>query len=446
MKLKHLIIFILLSTTVFGLSISGSKLIIEEDFQPGLVLENSFMVKNGENYVADYFIVNDPLKGADLTPYLTFEPSRLENVQPGEERWFTVKLELPESLDTPGETENWVAVRIDSTASGAIRAMPSVAIRYIIFVLYPYKYLEWSLHQPNMNIDEKIDLGVTVENLGEPTINSAYAEFVITNLGTEEIVTTLRSQTETNILPRETRGLKTKFDTTGLKPGNYKTVASLYWDGEISEKEQEFKIGTKDVKVINFTRLFEYESINKFDIIVESAWNTKIEDLYADIEIHDLEDNKLKDFKSVNIELEPWENKVLEAYFDTTGLKKQEYMAVINLKYEGSTKQSEGVIKIDENINSNVVDEIPGKFKIIDYLTTMNALILLLVVFVILNFVLVFGYMKKKHKREKTVDPSVVEHVKKLKEKYSDEYIKDMMTKKGWAPDKISYILKQAKK
>jgi hypothetical protein len=188
------------------------------------------------------------------------------------------------------------------------------------------------------------------------------------------------------------------------------------------------------------------------NILIESAWNTNINDIYADVSIQDKDTREeLKKFKSLNSDLKPWHGKTMKAYFDTTGFEEKEYIAVVTLNYDGSRTVEEGIIRIGKDINAEVVEEIPGKFKI-DFsgiLTTMNLLIFFLIVFILINVFLLISYFKKKkedNKEEETIDPEVLNKVLKMRSKYSESYIKGMLLQKGWSEKKINKILKQTKK
>lgn len=450
--LKFLLLFsILIIVPVHAMSLRGKTLKIELDFEPNLVREDTFSITNQEGYTSTYNIFPYVLHGADITSYFTITPNRIENLLGSRTETFTVKLVLPESIDIPGETENRVKVRIDSSASGVLKAVPSLAIRYIIFVLYPFKYIEWSFSAPHMNINETKEFAVNLQNLGEPTIDLAYADVSFISLESGQIIRNLKTNTENNISSKETKKLNVSFNSANLKPGNYKAIATLYWDTNVSVVEKEFRIGTKQVKILNFTKLVEVNAITKFDIIIQSGWNTKISDIYADITVYDINTGqKLREFKSLNTDLNAWQTKTVVAYFDTKRLEKGEYKVVINLRYEGVTTTAEGIIRIDENIDAEIVEEIPGKFKLdlSGIFTPMNILILLLILFIIINIVLGIGYFKNRppKPKEKQIDPAVIEHVRQLKQKYNDNYIKEMMLKKGWSKEKIKKVLNRVNK
>lgn len=453
-----LFLFVILTGIAHGLAVSGKKTRHHLDFLPNHTQTDEYFITNKEGYTSDYVIYAQHKKGADLTEYFTIKPEEIEGVPTSQSVKFGVTLTLPEEApDVPGESLTWIRVKIDSTESG-FRAYPSIALSYYVFILYPFKYMEWELESPNMNVNQSVNITTSVHNLGEPVINNVYADISVKNLQTNKTIKNMRTRTE-SLEPRQTKELRVVFDSFGLDPGNYETTAIVHWDGNVSEKTEQFRIGSKNVKLLNYTSLFEVDAINQMDLLIESAWNTRIGDVYADIEIYEMGSTRIRpvaEFKSLNQNILPWQKRKLTAYFDTTGLEKGDYKIVIWLRYEGSFKKYEGIITIDEDINAKTVEEIPGKFKLdlSGIISPMNILIGLLIFFIALNAYFAVGFLKKKKQKPKEteaeeieeIDQAVVDHVKEMKKKYKDEYIEEMMIKKGWPKKKVEKILKEANK
>ncbi|MFH2020471.1 MAG: hypothetical protein ABIJ34_03595 [archaeon] len=445
-----LIMFCILSVHAQGLGITGQSMKIMIDHVPGYTREDTFYITNNEGYTSTYTITPTNEKGSVPPDTLMVIPPRLENVKNGETRSFVVKVALPEEIPTVGQNEVWVQARIDSSASGAIKAYPSVAIRYIIFVLYPYKFPRFEFSAPSLNINETQNMIISINNLGKPTIGVAKAYIDVYDLETNELVRKLESSPAIDIASRETKQLTAAFDSYGLKAGNYRANATVLWDQNSSLLQSDFRIGTKNVKIVDFPTKFEYGAINRMDISVESAWNTKINEIQATVTVIDIQTQKtVKTFKSFQTNLLPWESKSLESYFDTSGLEKKDYLARIVLIYEGSQSSIEHEITIDENINAAVVEEIPGTFSLktlLGLITPMNILIFLIILFLIINMILIYSVLKRKQKKDILVDEAVVNKVIALISQYKDEYIKELLIKKGWHAEEVKIIMQEAKK
>lgn len=443
--MKRIFLFFLLLLLPFssGLKISGEKVKYVLDFEPNLSIENDFFVTNAEGYTSNYEFEVRRISGADLREYFTVTPARMENVPDGDSRPFKVNLDLPKFIDTPGESEAWVKVNVvPIEGTSGIAAFPSLVIRYIVFVLYPNKYVEWGFGIPNMNVNESKDIEINLNNLGVPEIYTIKGNVTIIN-AQGDVIKKINSFNAVNLKSRETKKLSSEFSSFGLPSGNYKAFATLNWDDNSSSREIDFKIGRKDVKVHNFTRKFEIDSINKMYIDVESNWNSEIKNLYADISVFD-DGQVRKKFKSLNSDLKAFEAKKIEAYFDTNELEKKEYNVLVELKYENEASSLEGTVLVDENVNAEVVEEIPSKFDVSLAITPLNIMILLLVVFLIINMVLMLkSFKKKKATEEIEINPDVLEKIKELKKEYSEQQIKEMMMKKGWEEKKIDKILEK---
>jgi hypothetical protein len=449
---SFLLLAILLLSYANALGVTGKQTRFFIDFEPGYNRRDTFTVYNMEGYVSNYIIHSYYVSGEDLSPYLKITPERINNVPDGGAAGFEIVLSLPEDIEIPGESSTMIIVEIDSS-QGGFKAYPAIGIPYNVFVLYPYKSIKWFFNAPDMNLGEKKDFLVEVENFGEPTISIVYADIEVVNLENNLTVKTLKTNAQF-LNAKDKKTISAAFDSTGLMPGNYRATPVIHWDDNSStvkddnfnlNSKQNFRIGTKNVKILNFTKLFEKDSINQMDISIESAWNTRIENIYADVAIYNPDTGeKVKTFKSLNTELNAWEPKIIQAYFDTKGLEKRKYEAEITLNYEGATTIAREVIEIGENINAKTVEEIPGRFKFVfPEINTINILTLLLIIFFIINLVLVVSYIRKK---KPTIDPDVLDRIRELKLKYNDEYIKEMMIKKGWEKEKVELMLKEASK
>ncbi|NTV23362.1 MAG: hypothetical protein HGA85_03230, partial [Nanoarchaeota archaeon] len=89
-----LLLLLLLAIQAYALSISGELKVIQ-DFAPGAVRENTYVVRNAEGYPVAYDFLAERQKGADLTPYFEIEPKRVENVPDGGSASFKVRFTLP---------------------------------------------------------------------------------------------------------------------------------------------------------------------------------------------------------------------------------------------------------------------------------------------------------------------------------------------------------------
>ncbi|MEM3374212.1 MAG: hypothetical protein QXE31_03235 [Candidatus Woesearchaeota archaeon] len=471
MKKKIYFLFFLIlnlivtSFFIYGLGISSNSgdFLRRFDYEPNKKYVFDYELIANDGYLADYEFFVESKSKVDLRQYVIIEPNTFKDVPAGETRKFKVLINLPNNLDSPGENEIIVFLRdIAKDTYGGLVARPVVGLRYLIYVLYPWKAVEWTISLPPMNLNDKQDFNINVKNIGVPTIEKAYADIYVYNIDNQQI-RQLRTNEIYNLKSKEEKSLTTSFDANGLLSGEYYAIAYLNYDGNISNQTYYFRIGQKNVKILNFTKLIEYRSINKFDIEVESEWNKEINNIYAIVDVY-TEDKKTKltNFRSFDTNLGRLEKKTLESYLDARNFDKGKYKIVITLNYEGSTSSLEDFIIIDENINKNVVEEIPGTFSmkkfvsnIISNITLVNVLVFLLIIFVLLSLYLVYTIFKSKSIEKENISKSFVNSsnfddllfdeetlnkIRDLQKLFSNEEIKEKLIKKGWNPAKVDKL------
>jgi len=79
--------------------------------------------------------------------------------------------------------------------------------------------------------------------------------------------------------------------------------------------------------------------VAKFNILVESKWNKKIENVYAEMVIKDAAGNTVANVKSASVDIEPLQKETLLAYWDTEGVEKGVYDANLVLHYASRTTE-----------------------------------------------------------------------------------------------------------
>lgn len=435
-----LIFLILLSTGVQGLAVFGDDMFIKIMFEPGFEKTYDYSFTNNDGIPADYEIFPERFKGYNMEPYFTVIPNEFRDVQPGETNNFKIKFSLPDEINVSGINEARVWVRgKPKIKGGGMSATPVVGVRYQVFVLFPYKYVEWGFSMSNMNEDETKTIGITVRNYGSPDIENVYADITVVSRETNATVALLTTNSA-SLSSQEEVKLETDFDSTGLSPGNYEATAVLHFDEKTEERDAQFKIGTMDVIVVNFTKEFEKESINKMDIIIQSKWNTHIGNIFAKVTVANKTGKRVREFKSVNTELDPWKRATLESYFDTKNLPLGEYDATVSLQYNGAETVVSDTVFIKDFAATEKIERVPFSFNS-GLFTSTNLLILILIVFVIVNLVLA----ARKKSADSRVSDSTIDHLKSVikKNDLDKNKLKDMLQKKGWENHEIDEIIRR---
>jgi len=261
-KKIRLFVFLLIFTLVLikpiyavGIYISQNRIF---DFEPGLEKTLNFGVTGSRldvklsvsGYLSEYVTLTKTIIKSDST-----------------DRAFKAIIKLPKKVEKPGHHKIWVMAEeiIDnSKTGGTVGTSSNVRVYIIINVLNKGKYVDMSLSAPNVNLNEPVNFAVNVKSFGEEGINSIKAGINVYSPDNEKLTTVytdekpLKSNTEEN--------LHAQLDTKGYPAGTYKAVATLNYDGKTKEDEKNFKIGKLNIKIINYTKEFEKDKINKFDI------------------------------------------------------------------------------------------------------------------------------------------------------------------------------------
>ncbi len=253
----------------------------------------------------------------------------------------TVKISLPKNLD-PGQ--HYINVRGIENISNTqgISAGTAVSVPIRIFVPYEGKYIEASLEIPNLNVNELGTIKINIKNIGTKAISNLYAKILISDY--EKEVKTLETE-RVPLLQEESKTIESKFSTNNLKQGNYKAIATIFFDNQQEVLEKEFLIGELIVNILNFTETAIEREINKFYITIESKWNNKIENIYADIFLLS-GNNVLLETKTLQNSLEPWELKTIDTFLDLSTIIAGNYDIKIILNYNNQQSTKAGKLKV----------------------------------------------------------------------------------------------------
>lgn len=363
-----ILVFLFFSTNAFAVGIGHGDTTVH--FQPNLEVTIPFILRNIKSGTYIELSVTGELKD-----YVT-----LSELSPTGE--LNVTVHLPDKIEKPGTHTIWIlAKEIPNATMGTIAAVTAVQVPIPIIVPYPGKYVEVRLDAPDVNIGESVNFVISVTNRGEQNI-IAKGTIEIYNPNNEKIATVYTE--ERAIKTTMTEELHAQWETSGVKEGEYKAIATITYDGETARAEKTFRIGTLLIKIIDYTREFQKDTINRFDIEVESVWNDKISDVYAEIVISDENKNQISSFKTPSTDVEPWEKKIITAYWDTTDINIGTYDANITLHY--ASKVTEKIVKVQ--IREKLI---PVTGKVLEVFTSIYTIIVICII--ILAF---YWYSKRK--------------------------------------------------
>ncbi|NIO20641.1 MAG: hypothetical protein GTN76_07855 [Candidatus Aenigmarchaeota archaeon] len=310
------------------------------DFEPNLFQKVNFDILNNDHKAFNALVYVE----GDLKDYVTLEKNLVEFKESDNSKPFTYTVRLPERIDKPGE--HWGKIVVMELPPGMeaeeiegqfVIATTAVIHQLLVKVPYPGKYAEMDLSIAEAQPSETVNFFVKVYNLGTQNIGRAKATVEIKG-PTNEVIATIETD-EISIKSKERKDLAAYWKAD-VNPGVYHAVATLDYDGNLARKEDNFYVGNLFVEVKEVTvKGFRLGGVAKFNILVESKWNEKIENVYAEMIITDPKGDVVTSFKSASVDIEPLQKETLLAYWDTVGVEKGVYDAKLILHYAGKTTE-----------------------------------------------------------------------------------------------------------
>ena len=263
-------------------AIGISPAVITLNFEPNLRTTYTFYASNNKDEAV--YIV--PSVYGDLEKYLKLVNSSPKLVNPGESVEFKVVINLPSAINIPGLRKSYLSVSesfLDKKGGGnAIYAIGSGSASIDIKVPYPGKYATVDLINPNVDSGEQANFKIYVENFGEQHIIKAKGELTIQD--GDYVIKKVYTES-TSIKPKTTEILIAKLDTNDIPSGDYQAIAVVEYDGFKATDQENFRLGDLYVNLTDYTKEFELNKINRWDIFIESRWNKQITNLYAEAKI-----------------------------------------------------------------------------------------------------------------------------------------------------------------
>lgn len=338
----------------------------EINFEPGLTKGFTFNFRTDQGTELDIFAEGD------LAKYVKLSTKKL--VGGGNVK---VLLEFPEKIEKPGLHRISIGAReIIKKEGGAVGA--AIDLRAVIKVRVPYpgEYAEIKFSTSNANQGEDIYFNLKIYSRGEKTIfTNSYVEiYKLTETSNifrkskiqEDLVETLNLGTN-SIDSTKSVEIKKSWDTTNQVSGKYKAVGIVEYGEQRVDKGTGFKIGELYIEVVNYTKEFEKDKINKFDITIESFWNDPIEDIFANVSIIDSDIS----FLTPSINVDGFSKNILTGHLDTSSIEDSKFKAKIVLYYSEKTTEKIVDLRFKREINYLLIGIIIGIIVIITLLATI---------------------------------------------------------------------------
>ena len=358
--LTFIFLLLVLSPLIIGAA-GVSPSYYDIDFKPNLEEEFSFTFFFEGGTKVDFEVLGD------LSDYAKIVSKKQVL---GNQVIVTVRLSLPENIDVPGLH----TLRISGKEEGAGDGISlNLNVRGLIWVRVPYpaKYAEMSLQTGLTNQGEDLPYELTVYSRGEEDIliNSYLEVESLEGEPIDKII--LDSRT---IKSTEKTVYEGNLSTDTYFPGDYILNAVVEYDsGKFINESTLIRLGELKVRIVNYTSTYEKEKLSRFDIDVESLWNNKLSNVYAEVSVINY---PLKSFSTPSINLEPWDKKKLSGVLDTHEINEETIQLKINVVYADRITSQIVDISLEKTTNWTVVLIIVGALIIL-------AIVLILIIYII---------------------------------------------------------------
>jgi hypothetical protein len=314
---------------------------IERFFSPNLTETFDIAVYNTESR---YIGIDVGLDG-DLAQYFEIIDDRKFTLGPGERRNLRLRMSLPAELHEPGlhDTRLRVVERLPEDVTG-ISTTVAYSIQLWISVPYPGKYLTAQmLPVSNVDIGEPVNFKMTLKSYGTEDV-TASATIDIINPADEKL-TTLHTG-ETLVEAKGTATLTSRLNTAGYEAGKYRAWGTVEYGGDKPATPSiSFNVGDILIKILNVTYdRIEPDTISKLNVIIESYWNDRIEDVYISLLVQK-DGVTAAEGTSESFGINPWKVKTVPVYLDTHGLEDGIYQLNVTVHYSG--KETEKTIEVE---------------------------------------------------------------------------------------------------
>lgn len=317
--------FILLSSETLAVGLSPAM--VDLDYAPNHEYTLDFFTTGAES-------IETYVRG-DLAPY-----AEIIDTKQGEgPRNFQVILRIPADINPPGKRTLLVGV-IEAPPDGAmVGGRAAYQTPVTLYVPYPGVYLETDFNAPTVNVNEPVNFGVTIINRGLDTIEHLTTSVLVLDAVTNETVTLLDAE-PSSLDGQGEKHIVIPWDTTGRPAGPYTAQLLIGYDGQSIKRSQDFRIGSQFIRVLNFTHEATARTINPFEIMVQSQWNSPFDGIYGEVTINGTT------FRTPPASLEPWKTKSLLGYWDATRLDQGTYDVTVKVFYGGTFSQLDGTIDV----------------------------------------------------------------------------------------------------
>jgi len=270
-------------------------------------------------------------------------------------------LNLPAEVNFPGANLIRVGARQRSKADSGMGIVSNVWGIIKVNVPYPGKYVELDLKAPNANAGEVVNLSFEIFNRGEEDVTvSSYIQIFRNESLIENI-----NLGNANVASLTSVIVESPFDSSGYSVGDYNAIVFGEYGPAVATDENPFKLGELFVKIVDCTREFRENKLERFEIEIESFYNNDIDDLYAEVNVVEIEGGGFMTPIGV---VNAWDISTLEGFLDTSEIDSENFLAEIILHYGEETTTEVVDLKIILNKDYTFIFVLIGCILVVGFL------------------------------------------------------------------------------
>ncbi len=391
-----ILILVIISSNVSALGIAPA--ISEHAFTPGMEKTITLKIVNSEKSDSSVFISVD----GELADYITIDTPEFEMTKDMEFKKISYTFKLPNDIGKPGPHESRILINTKPKGTESkgtqIAAKVVVYSRLRVFVPYPGEYAEIKLIAPNFNVGKTSYFGVEINNLGTEDF---FADSFI------EVLSPLNAEIASLVGDRApVKSKETELVSIGWTPeaaGNMLAVSEVVYGEEqkSAKDEKKFAVGNPDIEIVNISAdNFRLGGIAKFEIIIKSAWNEPIGDVYATFIIQDENGELYSRHTSEHVSISEMGMQRIPAYLETDKLSERRYQMKVILYY--LDKEDEKIFDIDVGKDRIIISptgqvisaKLPEKTEI----EQVYDLLFIIIIIIVVSNVIIFTKLKRGRK------------------------------------------------
>ncbi len=375
-----MVCFLLVSSLVAALGISPPSATVH--FSPEVRRTVPLQIINTEAYPIGMRMVMN----GDLGDIISFEPEKFV-LSAGEQKEVLVHFDFPKEIEIAGRHRVIVDAVEDTESGGGFSAKAAVSSHIFVEVPYPGKYAEVTMNIGSVKEGEHAVYNVLIANKGKEDLEDTNGNLKIYT-SKDELKKVINIE-HIEVSVGTSKSISDEIDTALFSPGTYFGKFTYFYGVTSRKAEAEFKIGTLDVDLTDYTNELYPDRINKVVLTLESRWNDGIPEVYAEMDAFD------QHVKSQTISMKGFGVTNLPVFIDTTGYELGRYEGLVKIYFVDTLKEIPVWLDIVEE-EEVIVEDTPKK-----NLFNSDFIIALAIVLTVVFLVIIIYELKvpKKHKK-----------------------------------------------